>query len=586
MTPTPLKFLIDDPKFDVDYIIEEKNANSPQSLFIQGPFMMAEEKNKNGRIYPLNEMQVEVQRYIHEMVDTKRALGELNHPSCHLETASILTENGWKGIKDVTVGEKILTLNPNTNEIETQAVSRKIDEPYVGKMLRFHGRNIDLTVTPNHKMAVVDRNGKFELVEAQEIFNNRKQFNKHYIPKTALPYSGATKNVFTIPEVSVKNPKTYNNDVTVPLEIATEVFAGFMGFWLAEGWVSNEPHSYKISVSQNVGDELNQFVEKILNRFPSDITWKKTERDNKITYSTSDRRLYEYLKPLGKCYTKYIPVEIKKLDAPYLEELLYWFNIGDGRDQETWGGYRVKNNFSTSLQLVEDLCELQMKCGYSGNIQTIITEADYIFADRVIKAENKAPLYHLHASTTRGIYLDDRFLSIEEVEHDGRVYCVEVPNHTFYVMENGKSCWTGNSIDINPERSSHLITKLWQEGNLFYGKAKVLNTPVGNVVKSLLMDGVQLGVSSRALGKLTQTNEGNLVSNLHLIGVDVVHDPSASKALVDGILEAKSWIINPDGTITEALDALNRGVQTMPLKNKDEYIKNLIIGFLKDVKSR
>jgi len=375
MSSIPLKFLVDEPKFDLECIIEEKNANTPQTLFINGVFMVCNEKNKNGRIYQMNEMQTEVQRYTTEMVDTKRALGELNHPSCLTVDGQILTKEGWKYIKDISTDEVVQTLNPNTTEIEFHKIIRKIDEPYKGKMLRFVGLNIDLTVTPNHKIPLIAECGKFSLVEAQKIALNRKYYNNCYIPK-----------------------------------------------------------------------------------------------------------------------------------------------VGTGLGEDT--------------------------------------------------------------ST---ISLDEHFLTIEEVDYDGHVYCVEVPNNIFYAMENGKSCWTGNSIDINPERASHLVTKLWQEGNLVYGKAKILNTPVGNVVKSLIMEGVQLGVSSRALGKLNPTDAGNLVTNFHLVGIDIVHDPSA-KAFVQGVLESKAWIINPDGSITEALETLQSGLKTMPIGNRDEYIRNLVVNFLRNIK--
>jgi hypothetical protein len=197
-----------------------------------------------------------------------------------------------------------------------------------------------------------------------------------------------------------------------------------------------------------------------------------------------------------------------------------------------------------------------------------------------------------NSTSPQNLYIQGPFLMSETKNKNGRIYPlnemqVEVQRYVVEMVDRKRALGELNhpaSVDVNPERASHLITKMWQEGNLFYGKAKILNTPVGNVVKSLVMEGVQLGVSSRALGKLTQTNEGNVVSNLHLVGVDVVHDPSCDRAFVDGILESKAWIINPDGSITEALEKFYSGVKTMPVGNRDEYIKNLIIGFLNNVK--
>jgi hypothetical protein len=179
-----------------------------------------------------------------------------------------------------------------------------------------------------------------------------------------------------------------------------------------------------------------------------------------------------------------------------------------------------------------------------------------------------------------------------ERNKNGRIYPleemqVEVQRYIGEMVDRKRALGELNhpsSVDVNPERACHMVTRLWQEGNVFFGKSKVLNTPMGNIVKSLVMEGVQLGVSSRALGKLTPGNNGNMVSNLHLVCVDVVSDPSVPSAFVDGILESKAWNINPDGSITEALDIFNSGLQTMPVRNKDEYLRSLIIGFLNNVK--
>jgi hypothetical protein len=95
------RLLVEEPTYEVKYVIEEKNRNSPSSMFLQGPFLMANEANKNKRIYPLDEMKKEVDRYVSEMVNNQRATGELNHPQtpdinlervCHLVTE--MRQNG------------------------------------------------------------------------------------------------------------------------------------------------------------------------------------------------------------------------------------------------------------------------------------------------------------------------------------------------------------------------------------------------------------------------------------------------------------------------------------------------------------
>ena len=97
---------------------------------------------------------------------------------------------------------------------------------------------------------------------------------------------------------------------------------------------------------------------------------------------------------------------------------------------------------------------------------------------------------------------------------------------------------------INLERVSHLITSLEKDGDNFVGKAKIMNTPMGNIVKGLLNDGAKLGVSSRGMGSVSQKNDAQYVQDDFMLATaaDIVADPSAPDAFVDGIMEGVEWI--------------------------------------------
>jgi hypothetical protein len=96
---------------------------------------------------------------------------------------------------------------------------------------------------------------------------------------------------------------------------------------------------------------------------------------------------------------------------------------------------------------------------------------------------------------------------------------------------------------INGDRVSHLITSMRREGNDFYGKAKILKTPMGEIVKSLLDEGVKIGVSTRGLGSVKQLKDGvmEVQPDFHLATVDIVTDPSAPNAFVNGIMENREY---------------------------------------------
>ena len=106
---------------------------------------------------------------------------------------------------------------------------------------------------------------------------------------------------------------------------------------------------------------------------------------------------------------------------------------------------------------------------------------------------------------------------------------------------------------VNLERVSHMITDLYPDGKNFIGEAKIMDTPMGKIVKSLMDEGAKLGVSSRGLGSLQQKNGASYVKDDFYLATaaDIVADPSAPNAFVEGIMEGKEWIWN-NGLIKEA----------------------------------
>tara|TARA_B100000941_G_scaffold206322_1_gene150555 strand:+ start:599 stop:1255 length:657 start_codon:yes stop_codon:yes gene_type:complete len=106
---------------------------------------------------------------------------------------------------------------------------------------------------------------------------------------------------------------------------------------------------------------------------------------------------------------------------------------------------------------------------------------------------------------------------------------------------------------VNLERVSHLITDLYPDGKNFIGEAKIMETPMGKIVKNLMDEGAKLGVSSRGMGSLDQRNGANYVRDDFYLATaaDIVADPSAPNAFVEGIMEGKEWVWN-NGALVEA----------------------------------
>ena len=113
---------------------------------------------------------------------------------------------------------------------------------------------------------------------------------------------------------------------------------------------------------------------------------------------------------------------------------------------------------------------------------------------------------------------------------------------------------------VNLERVSHMITKLYPDGNNFIGEAKVMNTPYGKIVKGLIDEGAQLGVSSRGMGSLVNRGQGNVVKDDFYLATaaDIVADPSAPDAFVEGIMEGKEWVWDNGVLKEQDIDALKQ----------------------------
>ena len=136
---------------------------------------------------------------------------------------------------------------------------------------------------------------------------------------------------------------------------------------------------------------------------------------------------------------------------------------------------------------------------------------------------------------------------------------------------------------INLERASHMITSLKPDGKNFIGEAKVLSTPMGEIVKNLMDEGAKLGVSSRGMGSLNQKNGANYVRNDFYLATaaDIVADPSAPDAFVEGIMEGKEWVWNNGSLVEAELERAKRRIEERVRKRQVNENALEFINFLK-----
>lgn len=528
-------------------------AQNPKPPYAPYPFYMyavlqkAGVENKNGRIYPFDVLNPEVEKY--QTLIPDRSTSELNHPECVGSQALILTKTGWKNITNIKDDEEVVTLNPKTNEIVLQKITERIEQDYKGKMIQIKGRFIDITVTPNHRFWVINRNtSQGQFITAQEIFKSEdNKLSNYYIPKNGL-WIGEQYETYTIPKVlakQIKNKETrdkYETDLILP----AVPFFQFLGIYLAEGYCrGTKSHKFtgnRVTITQKKQENIEP-ISNMLDQLG--VKYTITIRKNGThDFNIYDARLYQYLFKLGCSNEKYIPFDIKKASPELLSELFEWFKMGDGR---TIGKkYKQSDVFSTSKQLINDLHEILIKIGGNGRIRTEDRNKDrYIKNDngtkRLIKGENTQPMHFLHISLTKGVWLDKRMLKITEINWDDKVYCIKVPNQIWYVQENGKAFWNGNSSIIDLERISHRVVKMWWEDRVLMGQLEIITSPafrntgqvtcVGDHAALLLSYGITLGISSRGVGSLKSEHGKNIVqSDFEIVCFDLVSSPSTPGA--------------------------------------------------------
>lgn len=504
-------------------------------------------ENKNGRIYPKEILERENIKY-QEYIKMGTSLGE-----CVPAGTEIFTDNGWRNIEDVKVGETIFTMDVNNNKLVKQQITNTIKKPYNDQMIRIYNNSkLDMLVTKKHQIVLWDRKNNPYTTTAEELYNNilnKDSKTSHSYIKNSAEWVGEYSEYFTLPDTDIK--------------IKSEDWAAFLGIFISEG---HTPGSKGGQIKNNVvitqqKESSKELIKNLLDKLPF-----KYSISNNRQFVIKDKNLYNHLKVLGNSKEKHIPLYAKNWSVDLLNILLDWLLIGDGRNRKDPKGKIYKEYCTISKKLSEDVLEIMLKTGNGANITTRIPKDRFVYDvnyinkeienndgtlelvrekiinKRLIKAENSNLLYLITQKRDRGIYLADKFTKTELIDFNDFVYCVTVPNGTWLMRYNGKISWTHNcnhpeSSIIDLDRVSHKITKTWWEGRTLMGEMELDTTPgyhklgiissVGDKVVNMVRKGWTVGISSRGVGSLKQEDGKNVVQDdFELICWDIVTSPS------------------------------------------------------------
>jgi hypothetical protein len=341
------------------------------------------------------------------------------HPRCYSKYTDVLTRRGWIPISEITIADKIFSLNPLTRDVEWVSVKQVMSYENEPTLLRFYSRNFDLAVTKDHHMVgLSDWNYKH---------NREKELTFWHAENTP-----SSRHLYRSSEW-VGELSEFNT-----FGLTIEEFCVFMGYYLSEG--NCHPMRGQINITQFKKDS-KQLMWETLSKMPFE-TCSFIKKGIYIQH----KHLWDYLQRFGLSHEKFVPNEIKSLPKKYLK--LFWdaYVLGDGCVREgsntfKGGGFREEVAVSTSsLQMTADLGEIILKLGGRPSY--------YKEGPRTVKHYNgtytaKYPQWYVRYCYSQWASVVN--MTIEEIPYNDTVYCIELEKfHTLYVRYNNKCTWSGN----------------------------------------------------------------------------------------------------------------------------------------------
>jgi len=359
----------------------------------------------------LDEMQ-----FIEARNEFRRSIG------CYDEKTEIFTSEGWKLFSELTEKELVAEVNDNLT-INFVKPRHYFKADYEGEMYSFKTKSLDLLVTPNHNMVVVNENKYYSTKQMQMQLKRADQTRRCIIPQT-IEWEGKEIDKFTVAGQKLKN------HILKPIVLNGDDYCKFMGIYLSEGSVSKDKY-YKVQIAQSKDNNKEKY-EKIKEMIKS-LPFNYFEVKNKGIVVNS-KQLNEYLRQFGYSGEKYVPDEIKNATKRQVRIFLDWFILGDGY-KRTYikNGHTNERIITKSKKLADDIQELYLKLEISTTLRKT-KEGYYEVSTRHTK-NNKWKKYSRI-----------RKENIEKEYYKGKIYCVEVSSHKLLVRRNGKIAVCGNSV--------------------------------------------------------------------------------------------------------------------------------------------
>jgi thymidylate synthase ThyX len=376
---------------------------------------------------------------------------------CYDAKTEVLTQDGWKAWPDVDGSETFATVEPASGSLEYQEATEHFVGDYDGEMYRIRSEQVDLLVTPNHRMWVkahdtqANKRGEepYRVRHAHEIFGKRVAYQK------TVTWRGQESGTVEIPGTKrvwqARNRETNTTRYYLGSEFPIEEFARFLGHWLSEGSLNG----HQICIAQNRGERLDAIAENI--RAMGLPAYQVATGPGAVR--TQSVTLRDSLEGCGRrAHEKRIPRYVHTWGPRILRIFLEAYVDGDGSRRKDSNHSVI---YTTSAQMADELQVLAIKAGWSANIRI----DDRTGLERVLPSgqrfRNARPCYTVSLVKTRTHPLVNHNGARNDSwqPYKGKVYCVKVPNGLLIVRRNGKPVVSGNTHELVRHRAGSAFSQ-------------------------------------------------------------------------------------------------------------------------------
>ena len=357
---------------------------------------------------------------------------------CHLPDTEVLTQIGWKLFKDITLLDKLATVNPANSKLYFECPTKIIQGEYKGNIHYYQHKFLDCAVTHNHNMLVRKWNEKKRTLNKEYSFIKAEDIGWYCGLMNRVEYDGEkTLDYYILPAVEHKTRPEQRQTT----EFKMDLWLNFLGIYIAEGTLVSLPNEYRIQIAASK-DREKTFIKNVLEK----LEIHYTEYDDRFVIN--NKQIFKELENFGLlgvyASKKFVPSFVFTLNNYQIREFLLGHRMGDGSEQHNhWSHY------TSSHKLADDLQRLIFLAGYSSYISVRPSRTSIMKDGRIIKGVY--PEYRISCNELKKFSIEKK-KNITIEHYEGLVYCAEVPTyHTLVTRRNGKILISGNSCVGNGE---------------------------------------------------------------------------------------------------------------------------------------